>query len=97
LESQQPEGQVAGPQPAPSGEASVTSSGASIVAGASAATSSTGPESATSEETAVESFAVVPSEELPLASPESSCGARARQPARVNDTASARTARSPER
>ena len=95
FESQQPVGQVAGPHAEPSGAASVTSPGASSVARASPVESSRGPPSAASGETVVESFSVVPSGEPALASPEWSCGGDARQPARTNDSTSAKTARRP--
>lgn len=88
LESQQPSGQVAGPQPAAPGAPSVASSDASGLE-ASTVESSSGPESGTLEE-AITSWPAVASRGASLASPYVSVGGAARQPVRTSANASAR-------
>jgi hypothetical protein len=93
LESQQPSGQVAGPQPAASGAPSVASSDASGLE-ASTVASSSGPDSGTLEET-ITSGPAVASRDGSLASPDVSVGGAARQPVRTSASANAKSANVP--
>jgi hypothetical protein len=92
LESQQPPGQVAGPQPAASRAPLVASSDASGPE-ESTVESSSGPESGRLE--AITSWPDVASRDGSLASPDVSVGGAARQPVRISAQANARSASAP--